>query len=385
MLLFAVLLWGSRAPCALPQATLSEAYSALTLACLAAHFFCAAAASCGLLGGFLDSASTVLLAEVWVVINVMALRVYAKFHAAREEQGPCYRCEGRAEGAALEQEGSSSAVGEGGDAGLGGSTKGLGEEGGEEAADADSPTSSPTAATAAARAAAAELASTAQVSAARSALLAFQRGDFSGFLERERGEARLAASPSPPTGSHAAAHAPGGFATPSRPPHPCAAGSAPPTPAASEDVDNDPRIALAAQTNDVEGLALLLSSGGSVDSTASDSKCATALMRASRAGHVEAVQALLAAGASVNKRRGACGSTALLQGGAGAAINCGRGRDGATALMMAAREGHAECVQQLLAAGADREAVSSLGWRARDMARDPEVRRLLLPQREGGQ
>jgi ankyrin repeat protein len=96
---------------------------------------------------------------------------------------------------------------------------------------------------------------------------------------------------------------------------------------------------------------------------ATDANGLAALMKASRDGNLEGVQALLASGADVNTKT-KCGATALL-------LAAGKGHltvvqtliaahadidakmlKGATALIIASAHGHVEVVQALVAAGA---------------------------------
>ena len=79
-------------------------------------------------------------------------------------------------------------------------------------------------------------------------------------------------------------------------------------------------------------------------------------MAASYKGHRDLVQALLAKGADANAKA----------------------NDGVTALMLASRQGHREVVQALLARGADVNAKANDGRTALTVARDADVRALLV-------
>jgi serine/threonine-protein phosphatase 6 regulatory ankyrin repeat subunit B len=121
----------------------------------------------------------------------------------------------------------------------------------------------------------------------------------------------------------------------------------------------------AASNGDLRRVKALLASGGSdVNSRLIQFDDVTALMTASYEGHLEVVQALLAAKANVNARRND-GGTALMMASqeghlevvralldAKADVNARR-YDGATALMLASQEGHLEVVRTLLDARAD--------------------------------
>ena len=101
----------------------------------------------------------------------------------------------------------------------------------------------------------------------------------------------------------------------------------------------------------------------------------TALMRASKQGHMAVVSALLAAKPDLNAKK-VDGATALMlaagQGGAdcvaallkGGASPEAAADDGSTALLIAAQDGHTPCVEALLRGGADPEAAKSDGFTA---------------------
>lgn len=115
----------------------------------------------------------------------------------------------------------------------------------------------------------------------------------------------------------------------------------------------------------------LLAVGASVNAVSTDLVGQTALQAASRGGHREVVERLLAAGAKVNGHSALdhVGGTALQEasgGGhlevveqllaAGADVNAAPASLGRTALQAASKGGHLEIVERLLAAGADVDA-----------------------------
>jgi uncharacterized protein len=122
-------------------------------------------------------------------------------------------------------------------------------------------------------------------------------------------------------------------------------------------------LALACTNGNGAMVELLLQAGA--DASAALPGGETALMTASRSGNVDAVKSLLAHGAQVNARESKRGQTALMwaaaEGHAGvieALLGAGAERDrrldsGYTAFLFAVREGHVAAVQALLKAGAN--------------------------------
>lgn len=100
---------------------------------------------------------------------------------------------------------------------------------------------------------------------------------------------------------------------------------------------------------------------------------ASALMRAARRGDTEAVRALLAGGAEINRRNGN-GGTALMYAAVGGHTEIvdllirhgadvdARGTNGWGALMVACAKGYVPIVERLLAAGADADLPDVYGW-----------------------
>ena len=119
---------------------------------------------------------------------------------------------------------------------------------------------------------------------------------------------------------------------------------------------------------------------------------ASALMRAARSGDTEAVHALLAGGAKVDRRNGN-GGTALMYAAVGGHTEIvdllirhgadvdARGTNGWGALMVACAKGYVPIVERLLAAGADADSSDVYGWtplmRAIYEQRNAVVRELL--------
>jgi len=132
-------------------------------------------------------------------------------------------------------------------------------------------------------------------------------------------------------------------------------------------------LCAAARDGDVAGIRELLKSGAKVDLT-SPTTGSTALHTACAGGHADAVRALLAAGAKVN-RRGAKGRTALIFACSNGHIEVARllledrtidvnARDDTdTPLFQACYNSSIEMVDLLLSRGADTERVDCKGWR----------------------
>ena len=108
---------------------------------------------------------------------------------------------------------------------------------------------------------------------------------------------------------------------------------------------SESELLTAAGAGDVEAVGALLAAGAPVDGASPGGE--TALMRATSKGRLEVARLLLEAGAEVNARRA----------------------DGMTPLIYAAFFGHAELAQLLIDRGADLEASDRLGMRALDWAR----------------
>jgi len=133
-------------------------------------------------------------------------------------------------------------------------------------------------------------------------------------------------------------------------------------------------LIIAANYDDAATVQALLAEG--VDVNTRNKLGQTALMMASRDGHLDVVQALLAKGADVNAMDNGGETTPLMEGSrvVGYAKNIGN----RTALMMASWNGHPDVVRALLAKGADVNAKMSIGWTALTMAKEAEVRALLI-------
>jgi len=108
---------------------------------------------------------------------------------------------------------------------------------------------------------------------------------------------------------------------------------------------SETELLLAAEAGDVEAVQALLAAGAPVDSASAGGD--TPLMRATSKGRLEVVRLLLTAGADVNARRA----------------------DGMTPLIYAAFFGHTEVARCLVGSGADVDASDRLGMRALDWAK----------------
>ena len=122
----------------------------------------------------------------------------------------------------------------------------------------------------------------------------------------------------------------------------------------------------AAKEGDAKMVRELLGAGADVNYTKEGGEGRTALYLAARKGHLEAAQALIDAGAEVDKEKTTDGSTPLFIAAdcghldaaqalidAGAGVDNGRTTDGCTPLYMAAQKNHVLVVQALIDAGAD--------------------------------
>ncbi len=128
-------------------------------------------------------------------------------------------------------------------------------------------------------------------------------------------------------------------------------------------------LLMAAQNGHTESVQALLAAGAEVERV-NETSGTFALLQAAQAGHIESVQALLAAGAEVERVHETNGTFALLMAAknghtesvqallaAGAEVERVHETNGTFALLMAAQNGHTEIVQALLAAGAEVERV----------------------------
>ncbi len=102
----------------------------------------------------------------------------------------------------------------------------------------------------------------------------------------------------------------------------------------------DQELLRSAERGDAATVRVLLRRGASANAARSDGDTLTALMLASRGGHVPVIRLLLPAGAKVNAA-------------ASVAVGSSGVNEGVTALMLAAQSGNVAAVKALLDAGAD--------------------------------